>query len=155
MPIEIKILGDASLLVGNLRGSVRQADTADAIRQVAGDPNFKIDLDRLIFLHDDLDISETMLSEIFSIKEELIAHYFGGVIPDVSAGPIYKMAFVTNRSSKDAIFRLFSAVMDANTPALVGIKIFHDIADALQWLDRTDLPLDGIADEVASFWTPN
>lgn len=122
-----------------------------AIRDVASNPDFKVDLDRLIFLRDDLDISETMLAEIFSIKKELIAHYFGGRIPDTSAGPIYKMAVVTNGSPNDAIFRLFGAVLAANTPSLIAVNLFQDIPGALQWLDRADLMTGTIADEIQAF----
>lgn len=151
MPISLRILSASQLVVASLSERVTESDAVAAVRQLAADPAFKFDMDRLVFLHTDLDMSETMLADMFSIKKEIIQQYFGGNAPPENGPPIYKMAIVTKPSSNELMFRLFQAVMKTNKPAIAAIQTFHSPDKALHWLDRSNMPQDVIAPELGAF----
>ena len=155
MPIVFRILNTSQLIVASLRGRVTEHDAVAAIREVAVDPAFRFDMDRLVFLHADLDMSETMLADMFSIKKEIIQQYFGGNAPPVNAPPVYKMAIVTKPSSNELTFRLFQAVMKTNKPAIAAVETFHSPDKALHWLDRSNMPQHVIAPELDAFLSMN
>lgn len=151
MPLSMRILPHRSLVIGTMRGRITLADMQGSIQEFARHPDFRLTLDRLVLAHDDLDISESFLKTLFAVKEEMIAEYFGGDIPAVENGPLYRTAIVTSSTGNDLITRLFQAVLDADMPSVVALRTFRDMQDALSWLDRADMPHEELGPELGAF----
>ncbi|MBO6518714.1 MAG: hypothetical protein JJ900_11810 [Rhodospirillales bacterium] len=136
-----------------MRGRITLDDMQGSIQDFARHPDFRLNLDRLVLAYDDLDISDSFLKNMFTIKEEMVAEYFGGDIPQMGKGPLYKTAIVTSSTGNELITRLFQAVLDADMPSVVALKTFRELHDALSWLDRADLPQEELEPELGTFLT--
>lgn len=147
MTVTVRLLPDANLLVATLGGSVTIADIVARIRANAADPQFRPDMDRLIFMQGDLNLSEAELSGVVAMKDEIISKYYAGKAPASGGGPMFRAALLARPSPNDSILRLFQVVMEMNGMA-VDCRTFQDVAEALQWLGLTRLSADMFEDEM-------
>ncbi|MBO6947664.1 MAG: STAS/SEC14 domain-containing protein [Rhodospirillales bacterium] len=151
MPLSMRILPHRSLVIGSLRGRMTPADLRQSVRSFAEHPDFRPNLNRLVLAHSDVDVSESFLNNLFTIKEDMIEHYFDGAIPNAESTPLYKTAIVTSSTGNEMITRLFQAVLDSDMPSVVALQTFRDIHDALAWLSLSETPLVDLEPELGHF----
>ena len=154
MPIRYSVLKNHRLLVGHFRGALSVADYLAGIEDVAQNPDFQPDFDRLAVLHDSLDLSGFSLAEIFTIKQKLADAYFDGVIPGPAEKHLYRIAAVSGPTVNRAIFNMYNAVLDKDTPWLADAKLFDDLAAALEWLGLGDADPDLFDENNMAFKVP-
>lgn len=140
MSIEIHISGGPPLLVAVLDGQILETDIVAAIRQVAKEPLFRPNLDRLIVMRDGLDFSQLDLASVRKVVAEILQEYFGGEAPARTGEPMFTAAIVTSHPTNDMIFRLMGATFEANDLPDVSVGRFHSVDDALVWLEIDSLP---------------
>ena len=147
MTISARILKDTQLYVAALRGTVTMSDVVETIRQNADNPDFNPVMDRLIFLHHGLDLSDADFSTVFAMKDELVERYFGGTLPDTNGSPLFRVALLARPTPNEGIMSLFRAVMESEN-AIIVARCFRDLGEALQWLGRENLASETFQEEL-------
>ncbi len=147
MAVHARVLTIPPMFVASLRGTVTIADFVERIQKNAADPDFRPDLDRLIFLHRDLYISDAEFDTILAMKDKFMTEYFGAGVPNIGGAPLFRAATVTRPSAGGSIFRLLRAVMEING-LIVDHQSFDDLAPALDWLGATSLTAEDFSVEL-------
>lgn len=150
MAVRARILTNPPMFVASLSGTVTIADFVERIRMNAADPDFRPNLDRLVFLHRDLYISDAEFDTILGMKDKFMVEYFSDGVPNTGGRPLFRAATVARSSASGSIFRLLRAVMEING-VIVDHRSFEVLAPALEWLGVTSLTADDFAEELAGF----
>jgi hypothetical protein len=136
MTIEYKILKQYNLIVGSRSGRADADEAPVAMKRIIGDPDFDWTMDRIFLVDEKADLSQIDLSGLRKIRDEVIRMHFGDREPDPSRLPVHRVAVVCPDPGNAAIMKLYGTAWDTAEAAIVGLKVFDTIADALAWLGQ-------------------
>lgn len=150
MTLKYKILKRYNLIVGLQSHRADATDASAAIKQVVCDPDFAWDMDRIIVIDANTDMSQLNLGHLRAIKDDVIQAYFGGRDPDPSELPVYRIAIVCPQPGNAAIVKLYGTVIDTEQVQIADLKLFDTIGGALEWLGQDAIAESEIRQAVAA-----
>lgn len=139
MPYKYKLLADHRLVFGVFYGVLTPEEYLGGVNELSHNPAFEPNYDRLGFCHKTLDLSLFHVNSIMAIKDRMIEAYYGGVAPDASEAPSYRIAVVSERSINETMLKLYGATLAAAMQTDISVRTFLGLDDALGWLDRDAL----------------
>lgn len=139
MPLRYKVLPEQRLLLGVFQGMLTPEEYLNGIDELAHNPDFLPDYDRLAILSDDLDLSNFSMDDILTIKDRMIAAYYHGAVPEKSATSSYRIAVVSAPSINEAMLKLYAATLTAAMLSNITTQTFLSLGEALDWLGHANL----------------
>ena len=136
MGYESYLLSDNGLIVSYGHGKIKATEILGSLKQIAHNPSYRQEFDRLIVIDDDACLSEIDLHVLKSVVTTLHGSQQTAFAKLRTAKPTsFRMAVVCNNSLNKSIIDLYVAML-GNTPTIdVTYDDFLTVEEAINWLE--------------------
>jgi len=134
MPFAVQVIPNADLIVCFGGGHLLPQEIFDAIVDAKREDQFRPGMDRLILWDETTDVSNFNIKTLSDLKSAVEDAERQGLDAPIR----FKSAMVCPSVMLEIWVKLYGALWQADGVETVRFQVFHELADALQWLERPD-----------------